>query len=265
MTIAEGARIAAPRPGGPERKVALVTGAAGGIGLSIAERLAHDGFAVAIIGRTPGSASAAAEAIVATGGVARGYDADVADREQVDAALAAVRDELGPLSVVVANAAIAPQQPFLEMTPEQWQEVIGINLTGTFHTVQAALPDLVEAGWGRVILISSSSAQRGAPRMAHYAASKGGQMAMTKALAVEFGKQGITVNTVAPSSVDTPSVLKKREAGTIPSADDMARFIPVGRVGVGQDIAAAVSYLASDEAGYVTGQTLSVNGGSFIG
>ena len=142
---------------------------------------------------------------------------------------------------------------------------LAVNLTGTFNVVQSALPDLVDAGWGRVVLISSSSAQRGAPRMAHYAASKGGQMALTKALAVEFARSGVTVNTVAPSAVDTPSVQRKRDAGTMPSAADMARNIPVGRMGTGDDIAAAVAYLVSDEASYVTGQTVSVNGGSFIG
>ena len=116
-----------------------------------------------------------------------------------------------------------------------------------------------------MVLISSSAAQRGAPKMAHYAASKGGQMALTKALAVEFAKSGVTVNTVAPSAVETPSVQRKRDAGTMPSAQDMARNIPVGRMGTGEDIAAAVSYLVSDEASYVTGQTVSVNGGAFIG
>lgn len=247
------------------RGVAVISGGAAGIGLAIAERLAADGFSVAILTRTEGAAEAAAAAIEATGGTARGYRADVSNRVQVDDALAKVRAELGPLSVVVANAAVAPQQPFLEMTLEQWNETLSINLTGTFNLVQAGLPDLIEAGNGRVILISSSSAQRGAPRMAHYAASKGGQLALTKALAVEFAKSGVTVNTVVPSSIDTPSVEKKRAAGTIPSAEDMARYIPVGRMGTGADIAGAVSYLASDDSSYVTGQTISVNGGSFIG
>jgi 2-hydroxycyclohexanecarboxyl-CoA dehydrogenase len=155
--------------------------------------------------------------------------------------------------------------PFLEMSLGDWNTTIGTNLTGTFNTVQSCLPDLVAAEWGRVILISSSSAQRGAPKMAHYAASKGGQLALTKALAVEFARQGITVNTVVPSSIDTPSVEKKRAAGKMPSAEDMAKFIPVGRMGTGADIAGAVSYLASDATSYVTGQTISVNGGSFIG
>ena len=246
-------------------RVAVVTGGAAGIGLSISQRLARDGFAVAIIGRTEDTTEAAAADIVAAGGEAKGYFADVANREQVDAAIAAARKELGPVSVVVANAAVAPQKAFLDMTLEEWNNVIEINLTGTFNTVQSCLPDLVDAGWGRVVLISSSSAQRGAPRMAHYAASKGGQLALTKALAVEYAKAGVTVNTVVPSSIDTPSVQKKRAAGTIPSAEDMAKYIPVGRVGTGEDIAGAVSYLVSDDTSYVTGQTISVNGGSFIG
>lgn len=248
-----------------EGRVAVVTGSSAGIGFSIAQRLAADGFRVAVISSSEGTAEQAAAEIVESGGEARGYRADVADRAQVDAALQAARADLGPLSVLVANAAVAPQQPFLDMTQEQWDRTVAINLTGTFHTVQSGLPDLVDAGWGRVVLISSSSAQRGAPRMAHYAASKGGQLALTKALAVEFASSGVTVNTVVPSSIDTPSVQKKRAAGTIPSAEDMAKYIPVGRVGTGEDIAAAVSYLVSDEASYVTGQTISVNGGSFIG
>ncbi|MFC1405288.1 MULTISPECIES: SDR family NAD(P)-dependent oxidoreductase [Streptacidiphilus] len=246
-------------------RVAVVTGGAAGIGRAIAERLAKSGLRVAILDVVDGAAEEAATSIEKAGGVARGYRADVSDREQVDAALAAARLELGPLAVVVANAAIARQQPFLDMTLQQWNETLSINLTGTFNVVQSALPDLVAAGWGRVVLISSSSAQRGAPRMAHYAASKGGQLALTKALAMEFGRSGITVNTVAPSSIDTPSVEKKRATGAMPSAEEMAKFIPVGRTGSGDDIAAAVAYLVSDEASYVTGQTVSVNGGSFIG
>ncbi|MFT4306595.1 MAG: SDR family NAD(P)-dependent oxidoreductase [Microbacterium sp.] len=246
-------------------KVALVTGASAGIGYSIAERLADDGFRVAIFSSSEGSAAQAAEELSTGGRVVRGYRADVSDRAAVDAAVAAAREDLGPFSVVVANAAVAPQRAFLEMTQEEWERTIAINLTGTFNTVQAVLPDLVETGWGRVVLISSSSAQRGSPRMAHYAASKGGQLSLTKALAVEFAGNGITVNTVVPSSVISRSVLRKQAAGTIPPEEQMAKYIPVGRMGRGEDIAAAVSYLVSDGASYVTGQTLSVNGGSFIG
>ncbi|MFF1832139.1 SDR family oxidoreductase [Paenarthrobacter sp. NPDC058040] len=250
---------------GARKRVAVVSGGGAGIGFAIASRLAEADFAVVLLDIGEGSAAKAAYAITEAGGTARGYQADVSKRQEVDAALEAARKELGPISAIVANAAVAIQQPFLEMTLEQWNRTLAINLTGTFNVVQSALPDLVDGGWGRIVLISSSSAQRGAPNMAHYAASKGGQMALTKALAMEFGKAGITVNTVAPSSIDTPSVQKKREAGKIPSAEDMAKYIPVGRTGTGDDIAAAVRYLVSDSASYVTGQTISVNGGSFIG
>ena len=252
-------------PQRPASRVAVVTGGAAGIGRAIAGRLARDGFKVAILDVDGDAAEQAAKSIEGAGGTARGYQADVSDRGQVDAALAAARTDLGPLSAVVANAAIARMRPFLSMTLDEWNRTLAVNLTGTFNVVQAVLPDLVEAGWGRVVLISSSSAQRGAPRMAHYAASKGGQLALTKALAVEFAKTGVTVNTVAPSSIDTPSVQRKRDEGTMPSAEAMAKVIPVGRMGTGDDIAAAVAYLVSDEASYVTGQTVSVNGGSFIG
>lgn len=246
-------------------RVAVVTGGGGGIGLAIAERLARNGLAVAILDIADDAAERAAEAITGLGGTARGYRADVSDREQVDGALDAARAALGPLAVVVANAAVAPNQPFLDLTPGQWDRTLAINLTGSFHVIQSALPDLIDAGWGRVVLISSSSAQRGASRMSHYAASKGGQLALARALAVEFARSGVTFNSIAPSAIDTPSVRKKRAAGIMPPAEKLAKFIPVGRVGTGEDIAAAVSYLVSDEASYVTGQTLSVNGGSFIG
>ena len=246
-------------------RVAVITGAGGGIGLAIAERLARNGLAVAILDVAEGTAERAAATITDSGGTARGYRADVSDRAQVDAALDAVRAGLGPLAVVVANAAVAPNQAFLDLALEDWNRTLAINLTGTFNVIQSALPDLLKAGWGRVVLISSSSAQRGAARMSHYAASKGGQLALAKALAVEFAKSGVTVNSIAPSSINTPSVEKKRAAGIMPPAEKMAKFIPVGRMGTGEDIAAAVSYLVSDEASYVTGQTISVNGGSFIG
>lgn len=245
-------------------RVALVTGGSAGIGYSIAKRFATDGYKVAILSSGEGGAEKAAAEIADDGSV-RGYRADVSDRAQVDAAVEAARRDLGPISIVVANAAVAPQYPFLEMTQQEWEETIAINLTGTFNTVQSTLPDMVAAQWGRVILISSSSAQRGAPKMAAYASSKGGQIALTKALAVEFAKSGITVNTVVPSSIYSRSTQRKHEAGLLPSPEEMGKHIPVGRMGSGDDIAGAVSYLAADETSFVTGQSISVNGGSFIG
>src|ERR1700722_4097056 len=128
-----------------------------------------------------------------------------------------------------------------------------------------AIGDMTDAGWGRVVMISSSSAQRGAAGMTHYAASKGGVIAFGKALALEFAKRGVTVNNIAPSVVETPMVEQQRAAGAVPSREVMARGVPVGRMGTGDDIAAACLYLVSEEASYVTGQTVSVNGGSFVG
>lgn len=246
-------------------RVAVVTGGAAGIGLAITHRLAREGYRVAILDVDGPGAERAAKELDDTGTRALGVQVDVSDRAQVDAAIASVHDVLGPVDVLVANAAVAVQQPFLEMTLESWNRVLSINLTGPFHCVQAVLPDMLEARQGRVVLISSSSAQRGAPRMAHYAASKGGIIALTKALAMELGGTGVTVNNVAPSSIDSPSVRKKQEAGIIPPSDVLARHIPVGRVGRGEDIAAACAYLASEDASFVTGHTLSVNGGSFMG
>ena len=131
--------------------------------------------------------------------------------------------------------------------------------------MQAVIADMTAAGWGRVVLISSSSAQRGASGMTHYAASKGGVIAFGKTLALEFAKRGVTVNNIAPSAVDTPMVAQQRAAGKLPSSEKMASGVPVGRMGTGDDIAAACMYLVSEEASYFTGQTVSVNGGSFVG
>jgi 2-hydroxycyclohexanecarboxyl-CoA dehydrogenase len=182
----------------------------------------------------------------------------------VDDAMHTVRSELGPVGILVTSAGVAKFEPFADITLESWNRVMAINLTGTFHCVQAALPDMVEAKWGRVVLISSSSAQRGAPRMAHYASSKGGVIALARTLALEYAASGITVNNIAPSSIDTPMVDQWRVSGAIGSSDAMARNIPVGRVGTGDDVAAACAFLCSEEASYITGQTLSVNGGSYV-
>jgi NAD(P)-dependent dehydrogenase (short-subunit alcohol dehydrogenase family) len=142
--------------------------------------------------------------------------------------------------------------------------MLTINLTGTFHCVQAVIADMVDAGWGRIVTISSSSAQSGAARMAHYVASKGGVVGLTKALAVEYASKGITVNTIPPGFIDTPMIRRAEERGDLPSVDAVVARTPVGRAGTADDVAAACAYLCSDDAGYVTGQLIGVNGGWYL-
>jgi 2-hydroxycyclohexanecarboxyl-CoA dehydrogenase len=245
-------------------RVAVVTGAASGIGLGCAEQLVADGHAVAMLDRNGPGATEAAAKLEAGGGRALGLEVDVADRASVDAAYERVRAELGPIEILVTSAGIESFAKVLDITPEQWDRMIAVNLTGTFSCVQAALPDMLAATWGRIVTIASSSAQSGAPRMAHYAASKGGVISLTKALAVELARKGITVNTIPPSLVDTPMVAEAKERGDFPGVEVVGPMVPVGRAGTPADIAAACSFLCSEQAGYVTGQVIGVNGGMYI-
>ena len=234
------------------------------MGRSICHNLAGRENAIAVVDSNGEAAEAVAKELREHGAHAVACRADVSDRAQVDDAMQTVRSELGPVGILVTSAGVAKFEPFADITLESWNRVLAINLTGTFQCVQAALPDMVDAKWGRVVLISSSSAQRGAPRMAHYASSKGGVIALARTLALEYAASGITVNNIAPSSIDTPMVAEWRVSGAIGSPDAMARNIPVGRVGTGDDVAAACAFLCSAEASYFTGQTLSVNGGSYV-
>ncbi len=246
-------------------RVAVVTGGASGIGRGVARRFASDGYAVGILDRDGSGATSVAEELKQTGAQALAVVADVTDRSSVDGAFARVRSELGPVTILVTSAGIEAFDPLLEITPQRWEQVIAVNLTGTFSCVQAAVPDMLAAGWGRIVTISSQSAQSGAPNMAHYSASKGGVIALTKALAVDLARQGVTVNTIAPSVVDTPMARAATEAGDFPGIDVIAPMIPLGRAGTPADIAAACSYLCSAEDGsYITGQLIAVNGGMYI-
>ena len=164
----------------------------------------------------------------------------------------------------MTSAGLARFTPFEQITLEAWNQVIAVNLTGTFHCVQACIGDMVGAGWGRIVTISSSGAQTGAPRMAHYVASKGGVIALTRTLAREYASKGITVNTIPPSSIDTPMSRQAQAEGNLPGYKQWAAHIPVGRVGTGKDIAAACGFLCSEEASYITGQVIGVNGGAVI-
>jgi len=242
-------------------RVAVVTGGSSGIGLGVVRRFVADGHRVAILDRNPETlAAVAAEALPGTIAV----EVDVADRASVAAAYDRVRAELGPIEIVVTSAGIESFTSVLDIDPELWDRMLAVNLTGTFTCLQSAIPDMLEAGWGRIVTIASSSAQSGAPRMAHYAASKGGVISLTKALAVELAGEGITANTIPPSLVHTPMVDEATARGDFPGVEAVAPRVPVGRAGTPDDIAAACAYLCSDEASYVTGQVIGVNGGMYI-
>ena len=242
-------------------RAAVVTGAGKGMGEAIARRLARDGFAVAILDLDIENAQRVADEIVATGHRALAVDVDVSDRGSVNTAMQQVRDAFGPILVLVNNAGITGFKRFLEITDEQWDRIIKVNLNSAFYCTQAVVPDMVEAAWGRIVNISSSSAQTGSPYMSHYASSKAGMIGMTKSLALELGPSGITVNTVPPGQILTPMMQSSADKGYLGDLDELAARLPVRRIGVPDDIAAACSYLCSDEAGYVTGQIIGVNGG----
>ena len=189
---------------------------------------------------------------------------DVSDRAAVDASLARVRREFGPVEIMVTSAGIDEMTHFTEISAESWNRMIAVNLTGTFHCLQAAVPDMLAAGWGRIVTISSSSAQSGARRMAHYVASKGGVIGLTKALALEMAPHGITVNTIPPGFIETPMLHRANQRGELPDLQAVIARTPVRRAGTPDDIAAACAFLCSDEAGYITGQALNVNGGWYL-
>ena len=240
-------------------KVAVVTGGGRGIGRAIAVVLAAQGAAVSIWDLNLAGAEETAATIREAGGTAIAIAGDAADAGDVSAAATRTRAELGPVTILVNNAGTSAYEPFTDITEESWDRILRINLKGPFLVTKALVPDMLSAGWGRIINISSSSAQTGAPQMGHYAASKGGVIGLTKALAIEYITSGITVNTVPPGFIDTPLV---RE-GPI-DVDAAAAHMPMKRAGQPDDVAYAVAYLASEEAGYVTGQTLSPNGGRYL-
>ena len=243
-------------------RVAIVTGGASGIGLAISERLAADGMAVAIFDRDGAAAVAAADKITASRATAIGVTVDVTDRAGIDQGVAEVRQRLGRPTVLVNSAGREGFDPFLEISAETWSRILAVNLTGTFDCCQAVVPDMIEEQWGRIVNISSSSAQGGQPLMTHYVASKAGVIGFTKALALELGPKGITVNTIPPGFIDTPMLRKSEEKGRLGKGVDYhASVTPVRRVGRPEDIASACAFLVRDEASYITGQVIGVNGG----
>jgi len=229
-------------------KNAVVTGGGSGIGQAIVNRLRADGLNVAVLDLNPSNDEF-------------GYVADVTNRTQIDDALAAIRAKLGPVSILVNAAGLDSFKKFHDVSFERWQRVIDVNLNGVFHCVQAVLPDMLEAGWGRIVNISSSSTHSGAPYMAPYVAAKSAVNGLTKTLALEYGPNGITVNAVPPGFIDTPMLRAAADKGFLGDIDKTIAATPVRRIGRPEDIAAACAFLVSEEAGYITGQLLGVNGG----
>ncbi|MFI6407664.1 SDR family NAD(P)-dependent oxidoreductase [Streptomyces sp. NPDC050548] len=251
-------------PASASPRTAVVTGAASGIGLAVAHHLTAAGHRVALLDRRAEAAESAAARLRDTGAEATAYACDVSDRGAVASAVQAVREAYGPITVIVTSAGVETFASVTDITPDAWDRVMAVNLTGTFTCVQAVIPDMRAEKWGRIVTISSSSAQHGAPNMAHYVAAKGGVIALTKALAVELAAEGITVNTVPPSIVDTPMAREAEKRGDFIGVDTVAGMTPVRRAGTPDDIAAACAFLCSDQAGFITGQQIGVNGGWYM-
>ncbi len=240
-------------------RVAVITGAASGMGLAIARRLAADGHRVALLDLHAEAALRAAEELRQTGARAIAAEVDVTDRGAVDAALGKVRAELGPVAMMVTAAGVDAFERFDQITLESWERVVGVNLTGTFHSIQAAVPDMLEARWGRMVTISSSSAQTGSPHMAHYVASKAGVIGLTKALAREVSGQGVRVNAVAPGWTESPMTRGLLEPDDVRR---ITRTMPLRKVATPGDVATQVVVLASERlSGHVTGELVTVAGG----
>src|SRR3954464_4519356 len=245
-------------------RVAVVTGAASGMGLAASVRLADLGHRVALFDRDGEGAARAAEQIQSNGGQALAASVDVTDRTAIEDAMGKVRTELGPIEILITSAGLDEFRDFTDITVEAWERMIAVNLTGTFHCIQAAVPDMLTAKWGRIVTISSSSAQSGAKRMAHYVASKGGVIGLTKALALDLAPHGITVNTIPPGVIETPMMHRAEDKGDLPPFEAIAARAPLGRLGTAEDIAAACAFLCSEDAGYITGQAINVNGGWYL-
>jgi len=246
-------------------RVAVVTGAASGMGRAIAGHLSARGDRVALLDLDGAGAARAADELREGGAQAIGLGADVTDRAAIDAALDKARAELGPIAIMVTAAGLDAFERFGDIAAESWDRVIAVNLTGTFHCLQAAVPDMSEAGWGRIVTVSSSSAESGAPRMAHYVAAKAGVEGLTRALALDLARKGITVNCVAPGMIDTPMLRRAASGGDIGALQKtVAHAVPMGRAGTAEEIAATCGFLCSDEAAFITGRVIGVSGGMVL-
>jgi 2-hydroxycyclohexanecarboxyl-CoA dehydrogenase len=244
-------------------KTIIVTGGGGGIGGATCQRLARDGAKVAVFDMNLEAAQKVVDTIKATGGTAAAFQCDITDRAQVDGAVAATIAQLGAIDVLVNNAGWDVFKPFTKTVPAEWDRLIAINLTGALHMHHAVLPGMVERKTGRIVNVASDAARGGSSGEAVYSACKGGLVALSKTLAREHARQGITVNVVCPGPTDTALL-----AGVAEGARDPAKLIeafksaiPLGRLGQPNDLAGAIAFFASDDASFITGQVISVSGG----
>ncbi|MGB8325855.1 MAG: 3-oxoacyl-[acyl-carrier-protein] reductase [Candidatus Acidiferrum sp.] len=241
-------------------KVALVTGASQGIGRETALALAEAGVKVAVAARSEEKLATLVQEIAGKGGEAFAVKMDVAEPDQIKAGFKSVLEKFGKLDILVNNAAITRDGLAMRMKTEDWEAVIRTNLTGAHLCIQQALPVMMKARVGRIINISSVVAQSGNAGQANYVAAKAGLVGLTKAIAIEISSRNITVNAVAPGFIATPMTDVLSDA----VKEELKKRIPLGRMGSGRDVAAAIVFLASDEAGYITGHVLDVNGGLYL-
>lgn len=246
-----------------QKRVALVTGGARGIGAGVSKRLSRDGFAVAVLDLDEAGAGAVAEEIVASGGKAVAAAVDVADEDSVTAAVARVTEELGGPTVLVNNAGITRDNLLFKMSAAEWDAVMNVHVRGAFLMSRATQNFMVEAGWGRIVNMSSTSAL-GNRGQVNYSSAKAAMQGLTKTLAIELGKFGVTVNAIAPGFIETEMTVITAERMGIPFEEfkaSAAARIPVARVGTPDDIAATVSFFVREEASFVSGQVLYLAGG----
>jgi len=244
-------------------KTVVVTGGGGGIGGATSRRFAEEGAKVAVFDMNLDAAQKVATDIEAAGGVAKAFKCDITDRAAVDAAVAAAESVLGPIDVLVNNAGWDVFKPFTKTVPAEWEKLIAINLTGALHMLHAVLPGMAERKAGRIVNIASDAARGGSSGEAVYSACKGGLVALSKTLAREHARQNITVNVVCPGPTDTALLASVTEGARDPAKlmETFRSAIPLGRLGQPDDLASAIAFFGSDDAGFITGQVISVSGG----
>ena len=244
-------------------KTIVLTGGGGGIGGATCKLFGADGAKVAVFDLNLDAAHKVASEIVAAGGVAEAFKCDIVDRASVDAAVAAVETKLGPISVLVNNAGWDVFKPFVKTEPSEWAKIIAINLTGALNMHHAILPGMAARKYGRIVNVASDAARVGSSGEAVYAACKAGLVAFSKTIAREHARHGVTVNAVCPGPTATAMLSDVASTAASPEKllEAFTRAIPLGRLGQPEDLAGAIAFLASDDAGFVTGQVLSVSGG----